>query len=94
MKRRKIDSYIQLICYDLCQHKSEVLGKGRRRSLVDCRRIICLICLEKGFTKKELIEVLNRDRTTIDHLINSGHTLVETYPLFRARFVSIQTKLK
>jgi len=67
----------------------EVTSKSRERKLVDCRIMISMILKNQGHRPQTIATVLNRTRTTINHLVNQGDFMIKRYPQFAEKYQTI-----
>jgi hypothetical protein len=93
MKRMEIKDYIRIISMVKEVPEALILDSTRVDKVVNCRRLICLVCADVGYTVKELARELKRDRTTIDHLLEIGRFRVKQYPSYRQEYETIKRRL-
>lgn len=74
----------------LMNHRVEdVISRCKKRKLVDCRIMISMILKNQGHRPETIAKVLNRERTSINHLVNQGEFMVKRYPQFAEKYQTI-----
>lgn len=87
---------VEIVCDVFKIEKEKLLSKCRMRELVEARKIISYVAVEKlgltlAYTGKEILN--GRDHTTVIHSIKSFHDLYETEEVFRSKVDTIIQKL-
>jgi hypothetical protein len=94
MSKLAIEDYIRIIAMVMEVPMSEILSPTRVKIAVDCRRLICLVCMDRGFTVRDLASKLSRDRKSIHNMIETGRFMAERYTDFGNQYEEIKRRLK
>lgn len=78
-----IEDTIKMIADYMSVCQEDLTSPHRDRHIVDCRKMIALILHEGGIGNPQIAKALNRDRTTVNHLIKSAKDLIDTYPVMK-----------
>ncbi|HEX4620190.1 MAG TPA: helix-turn-helix domain-containing protein, partial [Myxococcaceae bacterium] len=70
-RREEMRQHMGLLCETAGFTMDQVRGKGRQPDLVEMRRILVRFLHDRGLTLNQIGEHLNRDHTSIHHLLST-----------------------
>jgi hypothetical protein len=72
--------------------KIDVMKKGRKRDIVDARRIYAKILKDKGYTLVEIGESIGREHTIVVHYIKTANAFMSIDYLWAEKYVRCREK--
>lgn len=84
----------KVTCEELKINPNAFSSKSRKRELVDARKIYCKIVREnlKG-TSIAIGESINKDHSSVLHLVKSCNELIEIDKRFRGKYLKVKSNL-